>query len=303
MHAHAWRTVMIQAFHLREYPVTSCGPPAQVISLCLLLTISVSANSAEATREFYALSDLTYDRSAKTVLINAVVANPKEFPSIFYSFTSGGPCTSTLVGVRVLMTAAHCVSDGEKVTIAKGKESFSGPCQQAKGYSTNPSADWALCALDGEPAGIIHETINSNNNLVKKGQVILLSGFGCITSDGSGGKDGVYRVGASTVAILPAGDNNDLQTLGGAALCYGDSGGPAFVVSPEAIVDPGRANVLAKRLLISVNSRGNLRDVSVLVSMSTPAAQSFIQDWTHGPGAGLKICGLSPAADMCRALP
>jgi len=180
-----------------------------------------------------------------------------------------------------------------------------GECRQAKDYGTNPSADWALCALNGEPSGMIHETVNSNNNAVKKDMKILLSGFGCISPTG-GNSDPVYRVGTSSVAFAPSAETNDLETRGGAAVCFGDSGGPAFVVSPEAISNPGNEHVLTNRLLVSVNSRGTLIDVSVLASTSTPMAQAFFKWWTTdaaSPGSGLKICGFSIGALSCRELP
>ena len=271
-----------------------------VSTLLICFAVPLAASAADSST-FYALSDLNVDTSAKPVLINARAANPRDFPATFYYFIEGHSCTSTLVGTKVLMTAAHCVSDGQQVTIVKGASQFSGKCSQPKTYAANPTADWALCALNGEPAGITHETINSNNGLVQKDLVLLLSGFGCVSSSGSGGNDGVYRLGTSGVAVLPAGDNNDIVTSGGAALCFGDSGGPAFVVDPAALANPGDSNALAKRLVISVNSRGNIRNTSYLASTSTPLAQTFFKDWTAA--TGLKICGVNPDAERCRSLP
>lgn len=267
----------------------------------MMLAITLTGRAAEEPRAFYALSDLTLDTGSKPVLINARPANPSDFPATFYSFTAQGRCTSSLVGTKVLMTAAHCVLDGQQVTIAKGSTQYTGKCSHAKDYPGNPTADWALCALDGEPPGVLHETINADNGLVKKDLVLLLSGFGCVTSAITGANDGTYRIGSSSVSVSPAGENNDILTTGGAAVCFGDSGGPAFVVSASAIANPVAPNVLAKRLMVAVNSQGNIRDTSLLSSTSTALAQTFLKEWTTA--SGLKICGFSPEAEQCRALP
>jgi Trypsin len=272
-----------------------------LVSAAIVALFSCASSAAESTKVFYAVSDLTYDSNSKPVLINARAANPGDFPATFYAFSSGGPCTSTLVGPRVLMTAAHCVTDGEVVAIAKGSDQFKGQCSRAKAYPQNPTADWALCALDGEPPGLLHETVNTNSGVLQKDLFILLSGFGCVSSSGLGGSDGTYRIGTSKISLIPAGDNNDIQSTGGAAVCFGDSGGPAFIVSKAAIANPATTNVLAKRLLVSVNSRGNIRDTSFLASTSTPVAQAFLKEWTDN--SGLKICGFSSGVTQCRELP
>jgi hypothetical protein len=287
-------------------------PPQRGALLWTVTALLVTHNllcEGDERRTFYALSDLTYDRSAKTVLINAYVANPKDFPSVFYSSTSGGPCTVALVGTNVLMTAAHCVNDGEVVRISasQGMYTYNGPCTRAPKYNSNPTNDWALCALDGEPSGVIHETVNSNNALVTSQTSLLLSGFGCaVAGSTSAGSGNVYRIGASTVAVLPSGNNDSLVMHGGAATCFGDSGGPAFVVSAATLVTPTVAGAVDKRLMVSVNSRGNIQDESVLASLSTPDGQAFLREWTdpdHGRGAGLRICGFSPGAQRCRKSP
>src|SRR5690242_3102756 len=45
-----------------------------------------------------------------------VYPNPADFPATFYTWT-GGFCSSSLVGPKVLLTAAHCVPDNGRVKV------------------------------------------------------------------------------------------------------------------------------------------------------------------------------------------
>jgi hypothetical protein len=277
----------------------------------LILATLWCSGSARAADHFYALSDLTYDRSSKPVLINARVVDPKDFPAIFYSLANGHGCTSTLIGTRILLTAAHCVKDGGSIKIHKGVDNYEGTCTVAKAYATNHSADWALCVMAAEPPGMIHETLNTNSGALQLHMDILLSGFGCAEPDNpTSASAATYRIGPATISVLPTGNSNSLEMTGGAALCFGDSGGPAFIVRSEALTQDSSVSA-SGRLVVAANSRGNLIDSSVIASISTSQAQEFIRDWRDPapadgnprPGRGLKICGLDVDAESCRKPP
>jgi hypothetical protein len=137
--------------------------------------------------------------------------------------------------------------------------------------------------------GIPYERINRDPAAFKLHAEILLTGFGCTATDGSGGNDGKYRIGEAKVAELPSGTNNDIITRGKVALCFGDSGGPAFLYLDRA---------KKRRVQISVNSRGNIVDESHLSSTSTQAALTFFQSWSEKNQ--VKLCGLHNDATGCR---
>jgi hypothetical protein len=241
---------------------------------------------------FKAVSDLVFPLGA-TVLIGARPADPADFKASFYASSASGACTSAMVGPRVLLTAAHCVANNGNVALARAQETWSGTCEHAPGYQTDETADWALCALDRDMPGVPYERVNTNASLVPVGAALLLTGFGCTQPGGTGGNDGIYRIGDAVVRQLPTSGSNDIVTKarGGqtAALCFGDSGGPAFFITNRQ---------KRRRVQAGVNSRANIRDTSYLSSTSTADATTFLRDWSTRKG--LKICGIQADVAGCR---
>jgi len=137
--------------------------------------------------------------------------------------------------------------------------------------------------------GIPYEVVNTDASIHKVGGQVQLTGYGCTVQGGSGGNDGIYRVGEASITRLPSSTSNDIITKGNVALCYGDSGGSAFQYLDAA---------KTKRVLISINSRGDIKTTSYLSSVSTPKAKQFIQDWTSRQG--LRMCGVHADAKGCR---
>jgi hypothetical protein len=246
---------------------------------------------------FYPVAELTKPPGAQVTLRGARLANPKDWPASFYSIHPGGSCTSTLVGPRALLTAAHCAPDKAKVTLKLSGTVYNGTCTRSDLYSPasadGRSADWAICLMESDVPAPSYETVNLDSSRLAVGTQLLLTGFGCTQANGSGGNDGNYRIGEANISVVPTGNNNDIVTSGDVALCYGDSGGGAFLYLDAA---------KKKRIQVSVNSRiqsdnGKLGNNSYLSSLSTPAAQSFLKGWASANA--VDICGLSPTARKC----
>jgi len=72
-------------------------------------------------------------------------------------------------------------------------------------------------------------------------------------------------------------------------LCFGDSGGPAFVFLDAA---------KNRRVIAGVNSRGNIVNTSWIVSTSTQFAKDFLSQWAAAKA--VHICGVTAAAPKCR---
>ncbi len=220
-------------------------------------------------------------------LIGGREADPKEWPASVYASMGNAACTATVVGPEVLLIAAHCVDHGGIAKFAIGPNQYSSKCSRSPLYRQGTDHDLALCKIENPVKGIPFENLNQDPDLLKVGNEILLTGYGCIRQGGGGGNDGIYRIGEATITRLP--NPYDLTARGKAALCFGDSGGPAFVY-----LDAEKT----KRVQISVNSKGDIRTTSYLTSVSTKASVDFLTSWSDANQ--VRICGVHSDVDGCR---
>lgn len=217
-------------------------------------------------------------------LIGGQPAKPEDWPSSFASSQDGSGCTATLLGPQVLQLAAHCVGNGRTAVIKISGTSYSGTCTHHPSYRSDDTADYALCKMDTVIDRPWYEKV-AQSQIIQVGSKVTLAGCGCTQSGGGGGAFGVFRTGESTVQTLPT-RNNDTVTKGGAALCFGDSGGSAFYVDGQ------------DRWVFGVNSRGNIRDTSYLSSVFTDTAKSWYKSWADSKS--VKICGIHADAPKCQ---
>jgi hypothetical protein len=146
------------------------------------------------------------------------------------------------------------------------------------------SPDWALCLMNN-PIDRPYERLNDQAAALRRNGELLLTGFGC--HDGS--NDRRYRIGEATIDSLPSSDNF-IRVRGGAVLCLGDSGGPAFLLT---------SGENGPRRLAAVNSENRpAGGISLLASVTTASARNFFGDWSGRHG--VSICGVTPGAPGCR---
>jgi hypothetical protein len=155
-----------------------------------------------------------------------------------------GICTSTLIGSRTLLTAAHCV-DSARSVIAHNAPSdsqiqFGVNTYRALRWNTHPQwnpngqdlrNDIAIILLERAPTNVNPKPWNNQSMSGTQGRAIRAVGYGN-TMPGSG--NGTRRQVNLTVAQLTQqlifmGDN---QSKG---ICQGDSGGPTFYTFPDGV--------------------------------------------------------------------
>lgn len=224
--------------------------------------------------------------AADILLIKGTPVDKEAYPGIVDIRSGNAGCTATVVGPRVIVTAAHCVENGQKSTFKIDGINYTTVGLRHPNYNRGIDTDVAVGISAAEFATAPY-SIGSER--VKVGEKIDLFGYGCTKSPGTGGNDGVLRTGMTTVTrassqdvrkrpFRPAFVSYDFtmkDSSTGVALCYGDSGGPAF----------------SGLYQVGVNSKGNIRDTSYNLDLTHPE----VQEWLLKVASDKKvdICGVS----------
>lgn len=252
--------------------------------LCLFTACNWTSRADQFTINEGDIEMVNIRNFPRETLIGGDVADPSAYPANFYTSQGNSRCSGTILGNKVLSTAAHCVGNGRTATLNYNGETFTGTCTHHPDYRGNSTADWALCVLSKELPVLPYEKMIPDVSVIKVNDEVELTGFGCTDSSGNGGNDGKFRVGKAKVNRIPAGSSHDIITVG-AALCFGDSGGSPYYY------------VGAERWQFGNNSRGDIRTTSYLSSF-TPTMQTWARQWATEKA--VKICGMHPDATGCR---
>jgi len=182
-------------------------------------------------------------------------------------------CSATVVGPRVIVTAAHCAATG-----AVGKFTIDGEAYSAKMIrsSVYPKVDHDL------GVGIIDRDVLVNPatiaSQVAVGDDVFVVGYGCTSSEGGG--EGVLRAGNASVNRM---SDLDFITQGKVAICFGDSGGPAYLSDGESLE------------LAGIASMGNLQDTSYFTRLDLAQSQTFLKEIAKTEK--VDICGINKDCD------
>ena len=207
------------------------------------------------------------------VLINGTPVDKAKYPAVLrIKSASGAGCTASLVGPQAILTAAHCAEQGEQVTFTTvdGRK-FTATMYRFEKWP-GEDLDLSVGKVNTPVTGILPISVRTDR-FEKKGMDVTLIGYGCTNPGGTGGNDGVLRIGTAKIS---SGQGYDLALDGNpSALCYGDSGGPVFFEGKQ----------------IGVNSKGNIEDKSYTTRTTLPEGVAFLK--LAEQKLGVKICGIS----------
>jgi hypothetical protein len=293
--------------------------PGDALSICR----STSDRPPNQHLAFAELPQSATSTGLRPKIGNGKEQDRKDWPASLWGGTAEPPpldrfaenlaCSATLIGPRVLLTAAHCIADRGTVSVYHdGQKIADGTCDQAPGWKSRRFAggeDWALCLMNLEmpvPAGsdgrskgfevvAVGVSIRANDSL-------QLTGFGC---DENFRTDGRFIAGGATIATAPSSEAAYAATPfyqrgfsgpdAAAYVCEGDSGGADYM----SFLNAGRRAV-------GVNSARALIDgryASCSAILASDQGRKFVKDWLAEPEhkkKGAAICGVSPEARNCR---
>ena len=301
------------------------------------ITIHRPAPKGPRELTFDSLQDVFPAGSTKLVNGSLIVDLSAWSALLIARLDAGGYCTATLIGPRVLLTAAHCVDAGfgDKGATILGRANIAGSQYALKSCMMHPryaaaermsedvprtSEDYALCELDGAPP-IAAESI-VDTPLLGLGSQVLMSGYGCTairvaggalaydTSDQPGSER--LRMGdAKAEAVMvrdytgaPGSYLRSRSVRSEPVLCPGDSGGPLITgASLAQQTGPLRRVVGVNSMVSAVPRDGRYDYLSFMALLGTEAFRNFAGAWTAQNPSARRVCGrdLLPGQANCRA--
>lgn len=212
-------------------------------------------------------------------VIGAEQVDKADYPAVLSIRTGSAGCTATLVGPKVIATAAHCGKSGQQAKFSIGGVQYSAVLLRSDIYPAQDH-DIALGLIGGR--GVEGVEPISVGETAQIGSDMYIMGYGCTQKGGGGGNDGILRAGT---AELRSFTKYDAVLQGGAALCFGDSGGPTMVKTKTGSRGQEQYEIAA------VNSKGDIKVTSYVARLDTQASKDFMQSFISQ--YNVEICGVN----------
>jgi hypothetical protein len=222
--------------------------------------------------------------------------DPTVWPATLkYNLNDRFVCTSTIIGERAAITAAHCLQDGAvaDVRFEEDDKTIRLRCDHHPRFESSALVnDVALCMSDAAfPTRFLNENLDMRITRIRKRTSLFLLGYGCreVGNVGDPTKVGQLYGGPSPVIRMPTAPDDHVQTQGGVVICPGDSGGAAYVPAE---------NVQGPRAIVGINSAYFDQARVSAISVFNGVVAEFIRDWAADNK--VSICGVHPTAKNCR---
>lgn len=186
-----------------------------------------------------------------------------------------GNCTASIVGPRVIMTAAHCRANNSSVTFTLKGARYSGKCYAHPQYSKGRwlNNDFTLCVMSADIETKIMASLAPVGMAI--GDTIIMQGYGA----GSAGRR--LNLGKTKIVRI---DDMDITTASSVKLGGGDSGGGLLKDTADLKAGPF--------VVVGVNSRAATSgNQSYFNRVNLERTQVFFKDVANKQN--VKICGIN----------
>lgn len=221
------------------------------------------------------LAAVTSVYAANNRIINGTPADPAKFKEVVrFPGTGGGSCTGTLVGPRVLVTAAHCAPNGSIVKFVVGGKEYSAKLTRSTHFPATEH-NLAVGLVDKEVSGVEFANIGGKSSV---GLEMAIFGYGCTSGGATTGSDALLY--GKTIMREVQAHQVKSKADKGAVICFGDAGGPAYVFEGN------------KKLLIGVNSHGNQIDENSTTRTDISESDNLFRTFITANN-NVEICGVN----------